>query len=188
MVVSQESRDHPRPPGPSTAVPLRTASRRISSPNAKKRATSCSRGTSFSNAARRRASARSAAGAIESPPASTVPHKPGPLRRIGLPGPGLPPHADPNPHVPEESRDGEDYQRRVAPQQPRPQRQQPAELVDEAGDSEGLEGEASQHVEGVAEQEQPEAGEDPGEILPDEHRGEREGDEGEVALETEHPG
>jgi len=100
----------------------------------------------------------------------------------------VPPHPNPNPQVPEERRHGKDHERRVAPQQPRPQRQQPAELVDEAGDSEGLEGEASQHVEGVAEQEEPEAGEDPGEILPDEHRGEEEGDEGKVALEAEHPG
>src|SRR4051812_543243 len=161
MIVSQAMSYHPPTQSPSTAVPLRTASRRISSPNAKKRATSCSRGTSFSNAARRRASARSAAGAIESPPASTVPHKPGPLRRIRLPEPGLPPDANPNPQVPKERRGREDHQGRIAPQQRGPQRQQTAELIDEAGYAEGLEGEASQHVEGVAEQEEPETGEDP---------------------------
>lgn len=98
--------------------------------------------------------------------------------------PPLLPHPDPHPGVPRRRRDCEGEERVAAG----PEGGEAAELVEEAADPEGLEGEAAQHVEGVAEQQQPEAGKGPGEVLPDQQRREDQGHEGEVPLQAKHPG
>src|SRR5436305_5989630 len=98
-----------------------------------------------------------------------------------LPTP-LPPDPPRHPPVPHRRGEGEDRQRREA----WPERGGAADLEDEAAGAEGWEGEAAQHVEGMAEEEEPDAGERPGGVQPEEEGREGEGDEGEVALEAEH--
>jgi len=83
---------------PSTAVPLRLASRRISSPSSTKRATSCSRGTSFSNAAQACSRGQSEAALPEwARPLFSSPDRGGGSSPAGLPASTLPaaPHSSP---------------------------------------------------------------------------------------------